>query len=98
MIKHGQRGTRIYRIWKGMRSRCNTRRDTDYRFYGAKGVKVCAEWSSFTMFRAWALAHGYTDSLTIDRINPFGDYEPGNCRWTTMAVQRQNTRRNWRAA
>lgn len=88
----------MYRIWKSMRSRCNSPHDTDFRWYGAKGVSVCDEWKSFIAFRVWAINNGYTDSLTIDRINPFGNYEPSNCRWATMDDQRRNTRKRYLAA
>lgn len=92
--KHGYCGTRLYRIWKGIKSRCNILSSTDYKWYGAKGVSVCGEWSEFEPFKEWALKNGYSDNLTIDRIDPFGNYEPSNCRWATTAQQNMNQRRN----
>lgn len=88
---HGMTGTRLHNIWKGMKSRCYNPNDTGYRFYGGKGVKICDEWlSDFMNFYNWSMNNGYTDELSIDRINPKGDYCPENCRWITMQEQQRN--------
>ena len=92
--KHGMRYTRIYNIWHKMKSRCGNPNSTDYKHYGARGIKVCDEWMKFENFYAWAMAHGYRDDLSIDRINVFGNYEPSNCRWATTKEQNNNTTRN----
>lgn len=77
---------RLYKIWSGMRCRCGSSKYRGYRWYGAKGIKVCPEWqTSYVAFRDWALANGYEDNLTIDRIDVAGDYEPSNCRWVTQS-------------
>lgn len=89
---HGSTGTRLHGIWAGMKARCANPRVKSYRYYGAKGVAICAEWQEFEPFRDWAMANGYRDDLTIDRIDPFGNYEPGNCRWITKSEQRYNRR------
>jgi len=74
-----------------MRQRCNNPNDQAYRWYGAKGVIVCPEWeSSFLSFYTWAIANGYQDGLTLDRIKSNKNYEPSNCRWIT---REENTRR-----
>lgn len=93
-VKHGMRYTRIYNIWRKMKERCLNRNSDNYRYYGARGVKVCDEWMSFSGFYEWSKISGYRDDLTIDRINVFGNYCPSNCRWATMQEQNNNTTRN----
>ena len=88
---------RIGKIFNCMISRCSNINDKDYRWYGAKGVEVCAEWRNNPLkFEEWAITHGYRDNLTIDRIDSAKDYSPENCRWITLS---ENTRRagkvNW---
>lgn len=98
MIVHGfnRKGNvqRLYGIWTGMKSRCNNPKVKCYMDYGGRGITVCREWAeSFINFKDWALTNGYDDSLTIDRINNSGNYEPGNCRWIRQSEQGKNTRR-----
>jgi hypothetical protein len=88
--KHGGNGTRLYSIWKGMHARCNQSTRHSFNRYGGRGIHVCAEWSEFAPFRDWAMANGYSDDLTIDRIDVDGNYQPGNCRWATWEVQFKN--------
>lgn len=91
---HGQTHTRLYRIWKNMKQRCYNEKIPYYHYYGGKGIKVCSEWlDSFENFYNWSLSNGYTDELTIDRIDGDGNYEPNNCRWVDMFVQNRNKRR-----
>jgi len=82
--------TRIYRIWKGMRGRVNNQNADHYKYYGGKGITVCIEWEDFIIFKKWAMRNGYDDTLTIDRIDCNGNYEPSNCRWVTKKVNNQN--------
>jgi len=84
--------TRLYNIWKGMRSRVNSKDIRKVYSYSSKGIIVCDEWQDFTVFKEWALANGYTDELTIDREDNDGNYEPSNCRWVGAVIQGSNTR------
>lgn len=94
ITKHKGTGTRLYVIWSHMKSRCLNVTCKDYKWYGAKGVKICKEWiSDFSTFREWAENNGYSEKLTIDRIDPHGNYEPANCRWITIQEQQRNKRK-----
>ena len=93
-IKHGGTGSRLYGIWNGMKTRCHNDHCKDFRYYGGRGISVCEEWrNDFSAFVAWALQNGYSDDLTIDRIDVNGNYEPQNCKWSTRAEQSRNQRR-----
>lgn len=89
LIKHGKAHTRLYKIWQGMKKRCLNPNATNYRFYGAKGIKVCDRWLTFENF-AEDMSEGYEDNLTLDRIDGSKDYTPENCRWVSMSVQDYN--------
>lgn len=94
-VTHGMYSTRLYRIWQHMKARCGDLSGKHYPNYGDRGIEVCTEWiNSFELFCEWALANGYSESLTIDRIDPNGNYEPSNCRWLTMKGQGNNKRNN----
>lgn len=89
--KHGLYGTRLYRIWHGMKYRCYNSNADEYPNYGGKGVVVCDDWKDdFSKFNEWALSHGYQDNLTIDRIDANGNYEPSNCQWVTLEENVRN--------
>lgn len=93
--KHGLSRSRIYHIFTGMKIRCNNVNAPNYYLYGGRGIKVCDEWmgkDGFVKFYEWALANGYDDSLTIDRVDVNGNYEPSNCRWVDIKTQCNNTR------
>ena len=86
---HGDCGTKLYNSWRGMKQRCydKSQLKTNKHYYG---IKVCEEWMRYTPFKEWALKNGYKEGLTIERINPKGNYEPNNCEWITKG---ENSRR-----
>lgn len=82
--------SRIYRIWRLMKARCANPKLEDYPRYGGRGIKVCDEWVDFQAFHDWAVSNGYSDDLSIDRIDPDKNYCPENCRWVDSETQNNN--------
>lgn len=94
-ITHGMSKTRLYGCYKSMISRCYRQKDIHYNAYGKRGIVVCDEWKNNPKaFIEWALSHGYSDNLTIERINVNGNYEPSNCKWIPMCEQYKNKQSN----
>lgn len=94
-ITHGWNKTPLHSRWLDIKDRCYNPNNSEYNRYGGRGICVCDEWrNNFSAFKDWALENGFQKSLTIDRIDNDGDYEPGNCRWVDRATQSRNTSRN----
>lgn len=92
---HSMAKTRIYRIHSQMKGRCYRKSCPNYESYGGRGITVCDEWigeDGFINFYNWSINNGYSDELTIDRINNDQGYYPENCRWVTAKKQANNTR------
>lgn len=95
--KHGLSASRINNTYRNMKGRCYNPNDAAYAKYGGRGIKVCDQWvNDFMAFYSWSMEHGYTDELTLDRIDVHGDYCPENCRWTDMTSQQNNRTNNVR--
>ena len=91
---HGRTKTPEYRIWTSMKSRCSNPKDTSYKHYGARGIRVCLRWlgkGGFSNFLA-DMGERPNSELSLDRVNNYGNYEPSNCRWATNSEQIRNRR------
>ena len=93
--KHGKTNTRLYHIWSNMKARCLNTNNDAYHRYGGRGISIWDDWvTSFENFERWALNNGYSDKLSIDRIDNNGNYEPTNCTWSDYYEQGRNKRNN----
>ena len=91
---HGMHDKRLYRTYHNMKRRCYSPGSHNYKYYGGRGITICDEWkNSFPAFCEWAIESGYSDDLTIDRIDVDGNYEPSNCRWVHASIQSGNRRK-----
>ena len=99
--------SRLAVIYDNMKRRCYSSSNPRFKDYGGRGITICREWSNrekakgnknatkgFLAFQKWALANGYADNLTLDRIDNSKSYCPENCRWTSIKIQNNNKRSN----
>ena len=92
---HGKRKTRLYEIFENMISRCYNPRCPAFADYGGRGITICNEWlNDRELFFKWSEENGYTDTLSIDRINNDKGYSPDNCKWANRQQQNHNRRSN----
>lgn len=87
---HGMKGSRLYTTWRNMKTRCLNPKNGKYPNYGGRGITVCNDWMEFLPFREWANNNGYTDELTLERIDVNIGYSPSNCKFIPMSEQARN--------
>ena len=98
LLSVGDKGTRLYKTWQGIKQRCLNPNANEYKNYGGRGITICDEWKdSYTEFKNWSIENGFNESLngreqSIDRIDVNGNYEPNNCRWADSKTQNYNKR------
>lgn len=93
--KHDLSNSRLSSIWRNMKGRCTNLKTKEYHRYGGRGIKVCSQWNDdFKSFYDWAMRNGYSDNLSLDRIDNDKDYAPDNCRWADRKMQCRNKSNN----
>lgn len=90
---HGMHNSKLYKVWTSMIQRCNNPNNAAYKYYGKRGIKINEKWLKFENF--YKDMGERPDGMTLDRINNDGNYEPGNCRWTTHIENCNNRRKKY---
>uniref|UniRef100_A0A6M3JCB1 AP2/ERF domain-containing protein n=1 Tax=viral metagenome TaxID=1070528 RepID=A0A6M3JCB1_9ZZZZ len=88
-VEYGK-SSRLYKVWAAMKQRCLNSKNKNYGRYGGRGITVCSDWMKFEPFQEWALSHGYSMGLTIERVKNDKGYAPENCEWRTRQDQAIN--------
>ncbi|HET8689587.1 MAG TPA: hypothetical protein VFM18_23500 [Methanosarcina sp.] len=93
MSNIAKKGSHLHTCYASMKQRCYYANGSNYKYYGGRGITICDEWlSDKNAFFQWSLQNGYQAGLSLDRINSDGNYEPSNCRWVHIDIQKQNKR------
>jgi hypothetical protein len=92
LTKHGMANKHpLYKVWKNMKTRCYNPNNKGYKWWGAKDISICQEWRDDAgLFINWCLSNGWKTGLSIDRIDPLGNYESNNCQFITRS---ENTKK-----
>ena len=89
---HNMANTKLYKVWASIKQRCTNPQNKRFSDYGGRGIDMCHEWFEFEPFMEWAMTHGYSDGLEIDRINNDRGYYPDNCRFVDTKTNSRNKR------
>lgn len=91
--RHGFYGTKIYKVWEGMKCRCYNPNHNSFKDYGLRGIQICDSWKNDPVaFCEWAMENGYKEGLQLDRRNNMEGYSPENSRFVTPLVNANNKR------
>jgi len=90
---HGMSRTKLYKVWQGMKTRCNNSNAINYRYYGGRGISYDPTWEIFLNFYK-DMKDKYKKGLSLERKNNGLGYSKNNCEWTTPKQQSKNMRTN----